>query len=220
MAISPILSTKNKQSSYITLLLENTTTFPNNTIESIPPAVLRYIVRIRDTVLIIIPPEALASKYRSDYYADSVSTSTSSGDSSLHLWYAPHKSSPPWARSGFLWRIFTSRCWFVLMTYHAVLRSVDSNDILYNRMHLFLWDLNKYLTVSKGQHYAHLQILQVMLYHQIWSTRYHSFVMYLMQFSYIMMDMTIHKDRLWTWTTTWESSSLIIVAYHRSCHGN
>ncbi len=59
--------------------------FPNNTFESIPPDVLRYIVGIRDTVLIIIPPESLASEYRSDYYADSDSTSTSSGDSSLHL---------------------------------------------------------------------------------------------------------------------------------------
>ena len=59
--------------------------FPNNTDESIPPNVLRYIVGIGDIVLIIIPPEALASKYRSDYYADSGSTSTSSGDSSLHL---------------------------------------------------------------------------------------------------------------------------------------
>jgi hypothetical protein len=59
--------------------------FPNNTFESIPPNVLRYIVRIGDTVLIIIPPEALASEYRSDYYADSDSMSTSSGDSSLHL---------------------------------------------------------------------------------------------------------------------------------------
>ena len=88
--------------------------FPNNTFESIPPDVLRYIVRIGDTVLIIIPPEALASEYRSDYYADSDSTSTTSGDSSLHLWNAPHKSSPPRARSGFLWRILTSQCWFVL----------------------------------------------------------------------------------------------------------
>ena len=59
--------------------------FPNNTYESIPPDVWRYIVGIGDTVLIIIPPEALASEYRSDYYADSDSTSTSSGDSSLHL---------------------------------------------------------------------------------------------------------------------------------------
>ncbi len=54
--------------------------FPNNTFESIPPDVSRYIVRIGDTVLIIILPEALASKYRSDYYADSDSTSTSSVD--------------------------------------------------------------------------------------------------------------------------------------------
>jgi hypothetical protein len=59
--------------------------FLNNTFESIPPDVLRYIVRIGDTVLIIIPHEALASKYRSDFYADSDSTSTSSGNSSLHL---------------------------------------------------------------------------------------------------------------------------------------
>jgi hypothetical protein len=59
--------------------------FPNNTFESIPPDILRYIVGIGDTVLIIIPPEALASKYRLDYFADSNSRSTSSGDSSLHL---------------------------------------------------------------------------------------------------------------------------------------
>ena len=59
--------------------------FPNNTFDSIPPNVLRYIVRFGDTLLVIIPPEALASKYTSIYYADSDSTSTSSGDSSLHL---------------------------------------------------------------------------------------------------------------------------------------
>jgi hypothetical protein len=41
--------------------------FPNNTDESIPPDVWRYIVGIGDTVLIIIPPESLASEYRSDY---------------------------------------------------------------------------------------------------------------------------------------------------------
>jgi hypothetical protein len=60
-------------------------TWKKYTDESIPPDVWRYIVGIGDTVLIIIPPEALASKYRSDFYADSDSTSTSSGDSSLHL---------------------------------------------------------------------------------------------------------------------------------------
>jgi hypothetical protein len=59
--------------------------FPNNKFESIPPDVLCYIVRIGDTILIIIPPEALASEYTSIYYADSDSTSTSSGNSSLHL---------------------------------------------------------------------------------------------------------------------------------------
>jgi hypothetical protein len=45
--------------------------FPNNTFESIPLNVLRCVIRIADTVLIIIPPEALASNYRWDYYADS-----------------------------------------------------------------------------------------------------------------------------------------------------
>ena len=59
--------------------------FPNNTFESIPPGVLHYIVRIGDTLLVIIPPEAIASKYTSVWYTDSDSVSASSGDSSLHL---------------------------------------------------------------------------------------------------------------------------------------
>jgi hypothetical protein len=51
--------------------------FPTNTHESIHPDVWRYIIVITDTLLVIIPPAAFASKYESIWYANIFSMSDS-----------------------------------------------------------------------------------------------------------------------------------------------
>ena len=64
--------------------LVNVYPFLTNTFKSIHPNVRRYIVVIADTLLVIIPPAAVAREYKSIWYADSFSMSDSSRDS-LHL---------------------------------------------------------------------------------------------------------------------------------------
>ena len=51
---------------------------------SIHPGVRRYIVMITDTLLVIIPPAAVAREYESIWYADSFSMSDLSSNS-LHI---------------------------------------------------------------------------------------------------------------------------------------
>ena len=64
--------------------LVNVYPFPTNTFKSIHPNVWCYIVVITDTLLVIIPPAAVAREYESIWYAGSFSTSDSSRDS-LHV---------------------------------------------------------------------------------------------------------------------------------------
>jgi hypothetical protein len=64
--------------------LVNVYPFLTNTFKSTHPNVRRYIVVIADTLLVIIPPAAVAREYKSIWYADSFSMSDSSRDS-LHL---------------------------------------------------------------------------------------------------------------------------------------
>jgi hypothetical protein len=55
--------------------------FPTNTFKSIHHDVQRYIVVIAYTLLVIIPPAAVAREYKSIWYSDSFSTSDSSSNS-------------------------------------------------------------------------------------------------------------------------------------------
>ena len=61
--------------------LVNVYPFPTNTFESIHPNIWHYIVVIEDTLIIIIPPAAVAREYKSFWYANSFSTSDSSSNS-------------------------------------------------------------------------------------------------------------------------------------------
>ena len=56
--------------------------FPTNTFKSIHPDVWRNIVVSGDTLLVILPPVAVAREYESFWYADSFSMSNSSRNSS------------------------------------------------------------------------------------------------------------------------------------------